>query len=490
MKLIATGTVAVMLALLPAPSLPPYRAFAQGSKDPLERVPKLLQVLDRDGFQVEPGSFIVLDPIANACAPKPLIPSAWYNNVQPYLAALLPRDWETQPSERVLPPAYFLRQDEAILVVGATPPPMAYFSFQTFLLARYNPKTVNYASPGNFFAPYEALFSYLGDTVNSLTIRTTGPSAFNRPMALISTGSRTTREGLRAALLAAGYEASIINTETLPSSLIRFGYGSADQFLFLMRTALAVGGNAVIDKYKNDVLTGKVMQVFRVRPKVQSAPHPLPAPVLRTRGTGHTEMDLFPVMEKLRQAILSRFSSYAAEELDTSLPVPEGYPAIQRDVPWLGPDKEGSAGYGRDANYLASSWFDLGDNDFAIVYGVDHATTGKATYSSASVYLDKTLAAGVQTVDSSTFEEFPGSADSYLAGDPAAGKFYVWKVARSCGGDPYCMEAKSPDLCASRIGPQPPVRIGFRAYAEPATRTGPSDVELIYDRVIVFRPKQ
>lgn len=169
--------------------------------------------------------------------------------------------------------------------------------------------------------------------------------------------------------------------------------------------------------------------------------------------------------------------------------MPEGYPTIQRDLAWNGPAREGSLGYGRDSNYLASDWFDLPEDGFAIVYGVDHAATGKATYSSASVYIDQTLATGIQTVDTATFAAFPGTANSYyLPTDPAAGKFCVWKVARNCMGDPYCMEANPPSQCTV-MSPDAPVRIGFRGYAEPATKSGPADVELIYDRVIVFRPK-
>ncbi len=477
-------------------AISPQGALAQGSNDPLAGVPKLLQLLDRLGFESRRGGFMVLDAVENACTGK--IPSTWYNNVQPYMVTKLPGavqdlvPWET--TKRVLPPAYFLRQDEAVLLIGSTPPPMAYYSFQTFLLARYNPKTNGYdPNTGGFFRPYETPFTYLGDTINSLTIRTTGSTSFNRPMAVILTAHRKTQERLRAALLAAGYPEAVINTETLPSSLLRFGYENGDQFLFLIRTALPAGGDEVLDDYKAKVVNPELspLRVFRVRPKAEFAPDPLPAPVLRTRGTGHTEMDLYPTMQKLRQAILERHSAgFTADELDTTVPVPEGYPAIQRGLAWLGPGQEGSAGYGRDSNYLASSWFDLPADGFAIVYGVDHAATRKAVYSSAAVYLDQTLAIGVSGADSADFAKFPQTAESYLPGEPAAGKFYVWQVRRDCTGYSNCMEARSlKPSCQGKVAPDAPVRIGFRAYAEPATKTGPSDIELLYDRVIVFRPK-
>jgi hypothetical protein len=373
---------------------------------------------------------------------------------------------------------------------------MAYFSFQTFLFTRYNPKSNDYdPATGGFFRPYEAPFAYLGDTVNSLTIRTTGSTPYNRPMAFISTGNRKTQERLRAALRAAGYPDAIINTETLPPSLIRFGYEKADQFLFLMRTALAEGGESVMNEYKQRVVDPNLspLKVFRVRPRTEFPSDPLPAPVLRTRGTGRTEMDLYPTMEKLRQAILTRHGAgFNAEELDTLLPdsIPEGYPAIQRGMVYLGPGRDGSAGYGRDANYWVSSWFDLPDDGFALVFGVDHAATGKATYSSASVYLDRTLALGVAGIDTADFAALPHTASSYLPGELGIDKFYVWKVARNCNGEPGCLEAKSIEpACQDKVAADAPVRLAFRQYAEPATRIGPADAELLYDRVIVFRPR-
>ncbi len=493
----------VVLGLAPF-ALAPSRALAQGSKDPLAKVPKLLKVLDGDGFEVLRGSFKILDPVSMACTG--VIPSTWYNNVQPYISVILkgrveqdpinnPVPWEK--TKRVIPINYLLRQDEAVLIVGSTPPPMAYYSFQTMLFARYNPATNNYdPATGGFFRPYEATVAYLGDTVNSSNIRTTGPTPYNRTMALISTGNRKTPERLRAALRAAGYADAVINTETLPPSLVRFGYQNADQFMFTMRMAIAPGGNQAITEFEKTVEAGNVMQVFRVRPKTEFAVDPLPAPVLHTRGTGQTEMDLYPTMEKLRQAILDRYSSsFNAEELDTFLPdyVPEGYPAIQRGLAWRGPGRDGSAGYGRDANYWASPWFDLPAGSFAIAYGVDHAATGKATYSSVNVYLDPTLTAGIASADSADFAANPGTASSFLPGEPGIDKFYVWKVARNCSGQPACLEAKMDaghvNVCAPKITPDAQVDIAFRQYVEPATGVGPADAELLYERVIVFRPK-
>jgi len=173
-----------------------------------------------------------------------VIPSAWYNNVQPYMVTMLPGRvganpaWETTP--RSLAPAYFLRQDEAISWWGARLRPWRTFSFQTFLFMRYNADSFNYdPKTGGFFAPYEAPFAYLGRHGQLVDRPHDRLDAIRPPDGADLDRNRTTQDRIREALRAAGYPVAIVNTETLPSSLIRFGYDKGDQFLFLMRTAIA-----------------------------------------------------------------------------------------------------------------------------------------------------------------------------------------------------------------------------------------------------------
>ncbi|RPI09846.1 MAG: hypothetical protein EHM65_08745, partial [Acidobacteriales bacterium] len=143
----------IVLGLAPC-ALTQRRAVEQGGNDALAKVPKLLNVLEKDGFEWQGGHFQVLDPPEMACGG--MIPSAWYHNVQPYLGVVLDGavdnavPWEK--TGRLLPLLRLQRQDEALLIVGSTPPPMAYFSFQTFLFGRYNPASQNYPPlTGGFF---------------------------------------------------------------------------------------------------------------------------------------------------------------------------------------------------------------------------------------------------------------------------------------------------------------------------------------------------
>ena len=87
----------------------------------------------------------------------------------------------------------------------------------------------------------------------------------------------------------------------------------------------------------------------------------------------------------------------------------------------------------------------------------------------------------------------PHIVDLSMPPVPGIEKFYTWKIARNCNGELACLEAKVDAnhvaACGNKIAANAPVRVGFRQYAEPATKVGPADAEMLYDRVIVFRPK-
>jgi hypothetical protein len=120
-------------------------------------------------------------------------------------------------------------------------------------------------------------------------------------------------------------------------------------------------------------------------------------------------------------------------------------------------------------------------DDFYVVLGVNHAATGKVAYSSFSVYAIEHLV-GVAAV---TSESYTGSAQVYLPSHPDAPKLYAWKIARQCGGEPYCLEI--PDAgCPSGVVGDKFGTIAFRAYLEPGTHTAPDPSTLVIDRVVRF----
>ncbi|HYN15351.1 MAG TPA: hypothetical protein VES66_06135 [Terriglobales bacterium] len=436
---------------------------------------KFQNVLRQDGFDVIPGAAVAWNLVEQYCAKQ--VDSAMYLNNEPYIQVLVPKSAQEPPGQ---PNSDFkLGPDEAIVLIGLTPPPVKYFSYTPYLSTRVYPD-------GRDF-----IFASLGDQINNVTVKTTGPP-FNSPVALIFTPDQGTDARIRAALQRAGYPAAIINTGVFPASMLKLGYGeTADELRILTRTAVwqvPAAGNAYINN--------PPLNVFRVTPRTQATANPFPAPRLRIRGTGHTEMDLMNKLDQLRQGIIAANSGLNATDIT---PIPmcyEGYDYIQRRADPT--QNQGYWGDSRDALYLGvglpewSSTYDritLGDDEFLMVYGANHVATGKATYMNMNVYASETAKLTLGTLDD---RKFPGTAVPYLpAGDPAANVMYAYKISRNCEGQTNCLQLSVPQDC-TRLTLDSNTLLGLftRIYLEPATEVGPALPEILYDRILKFSPRQ
>jgi hypothetical protein len=256
--------------------------------------------------------------------------------------------------------------------------------------------------------------------------------------------------------------------------MVKLGIGPEyDTIVFGHRMALFA------DEKAGQEYINKISLAYRVTPTSQGELDPFSAPELRVRGTGKTEVDFQPALDELRQAILAKYSDLNAKELVTSVWLSESYDAVQRGV--------FVAGESRDTIYLRSDSFTLGDdpNECVIVYGVNHALSGKATYANLSFYGEALWngVAGIYNID------YAGSAEPFLPNNPLAKYLYVVKFVRGSSSEKTCV-AVPPGPGAQGVGLDEPAFIGFRAYLEPATKVGPASVELLYDRVIKFSPKK
>ena len=372
---------------------------------------------------------------------------------------------------------YRLRPDEALVLIGTTPPPCAYFSYRSYVFGMVTSSGAR-----------ERVFASLGDSINHMTINTSGTpdgapgSPFGQKTVIISAADREVERRVRAALAQAGFSPAVTNTDVIAPSLVRMGWEEpASTFAFLNRFALWEN-----EEEGKAYLASRPFQVLRLTPETPPAAlDPFPVPALRKRGTGHTEFDLRPGLELLRQAILARFGGYHAVELATTnwTPEPEGLQCIDAGVECLGDM--------RDTVYLRAEDVTLADDpeDFLIVYGVSHERSGKATYSAMSLY-GTVLMNGVTGRNS---RQLLGSARPYVTGNPQWGQldpdlYYVATVRR---GDPATEDTNT--LATFRATPKAygipvgePLFLAFRAYCEPATKVGPLHSELLYDRVIHF----
>ncbi|MBM4454462.1 MAG: hypothetical protein FJ013_07775 [Chloroflexi bacterium] len=361
-----------------------------------------------------------------------------------------------------------LNPTEALVIVTKTPPQCVYFSYCGFIFYKYYEKEKQ----------RKWVWTSFNDPLNNLTIKTSGTpngakgNPFNQDTIIIVTADKGTDRLVRDAAVAAGYSEDIINTYVIPSSMVKLGTGPEyDTIVFGQRMALFA------DEKAGQEYVNAITAAIRVIPKSSVNLDPFPAPELRVRGTGKTEVDLQPALEDLRKAILAKYSGLAAQELETRIWLSESYDAVQTGTY--------VAGESRDTVYLRCDTLTLGDNpdEFVIVYGVNHAASGKATYSNCNFYGE----AGWNGVVGIYSTELAGTAESYLPGNPLAKYLYVCKFARKCSSEKACVAVPTGPK-AHGVGLDQPAFIGFRAYMEPATRVGPAFTELLYDRVIKFSP--
>jgi hypothetical protein len=442
-------------------------AFAQGAGQDPDALARFQDALESDGFDVNPGAALFFNIVEEWCDGQ--VDNALYANNEPYVQVLVPESAQ-EPDQLGID--FQLRSDEAIVLIGLTPPPARYFSYSPYIWSRLYPD-------GN----RRLLFATLGDSVNNATVKTIGPAPFNAPVALIFTPDQETDARVRAALRHAGYPAAITNTIVFPASMLHLGLDeNADWLRIVLRNALwqdQDAGKAYINNLP--------LKIFRLTPRTPATENPFPAPPLRIRGTGRTEMGLTNKLAELRKNIIEANPGMDATDIVTIPMCYEGYDLIQRGNMEL-------CGDSRDAFYVGAgipqfdeiSRITLADGEFLMLYGVNHVATGKAAYMNTNIYASETAHLTLGNINDT---DFPGTATPYLPGDPDADKMYAFKISRDCGGEENCLQLAAPDGC-TRLTLDSDTLLGVftRIYLEPATKVGPAMPEILYDRVIKFSP--
>jgi len=385
------------------------------------------------------------------------------NPSSPYARLRLPpAPGQTAPNPNADPDgtatSWRLRQDEAVVVVGVTPPSAQYYGFTPYLSDRYDPG-IDARRP---------LFASLGDTWNQLVLTTGGPTPFESQFAIIFTSNATTAGLTRLALARNGVSA--INVVVLPAATTILGIDdNADTFSFYLRVGVP-GDQAALDAW-----LANPPAVYRVTPASELAANPLPAPAARPRGTGVAE-SLSSAVDLLGYAIRARVGGGAAVATQNVDPALFNGDVCIANERFCGGDN-------RDALYGSSAGtFDLdAPGRYVMIYGVNHAATGKASYSNASIVYSAN-ALGVVAVDSTMMA---GSAAVFLPHHPARDQLYAFAFARDCSvaQTPFCITVPA-DGCPLLPTDQT-ANVVFRAYLDPATATGPAFNELLVDRVLL-----
>ena len=431
------------------------------------RIDAFKAALTKDGFTVTEWAYGEVDVAQLVC--NSALKTGYANNAGGnYLAITDIIQGTMVPSEFQLEP------DDAIVIIGQTPPPVAYFSYRSYLFKRHYDREL----------ARRTLFASLGDTLNNRVIRTEGTTngntnPYNQDVIIVSTADRGVDARVKASALTAGFSPDIMNTDVIPASVVKLGKGKDfDSFVFLNRLTVPDKGREqeLIDYMQNPGMTVLYLhQSTRAK-----ALDPFPTPGLRVRGTGMSEADLMPALGELRKSILNKYPGYTATEFTTQVWITEWLDGIQR--------KKNILGETRDTSYLRTTAdFKLANDpdEFLIVYGVNHQAFGKATYSSFSIY-QKEKDLGIKGLNSPDFAE---NTIDYTPKNEFSPYLYACKVARNCGNDPQCIQIELPEYLqpCDEVDLTEDLFVGFRAYLEPATAVGPNPSELLYDQVIKFK---
>lgn len=500
LRLTRYASEAFTLVLMSIALDPAQAAQRISTTPPNTQITRFLDRVEKAGYLMQEGAVRTVDLDQSYCLGA-MWTATYPNPGSSYLFAALPQP-PVQTAPNWTPNNFRLREDEALVVIGTTPPAAAYLSLNTTMFKGTLRKDVG---PPMLWVP-------VIDTVNNRTIRTAGATPFSQPFVVVSTGNRRTLGEVHAMLRSAGLEAAI-NDEPIAPALFQLGLNQdAAQFAFAMRISLPASrsdNDAYVAAFNDDIpASSRPIRVFRVRPKTVDGndriqpvygPDPVPVPQLRVAGTGASELDLYPTLQLLRQRIIDTYSAtynYKDVEIDPAFQPP--YSGLQRAKGYTSfPSQDGVDDGGTDAIYLASDNFSLPTGAFLVAYGAEHRATGKATYSGVTVYADPVAAVSLASVQS---PDLQGSASDYIRDQPNADRFYAWTFTRGAGSGDHVtqlMTAGTPDkYCRTRFGLTAPppvdlniVRVMARAYLEPATNTRPVEMELILDRLLLFTPK-
>jgi len=437
---------------------------------PLAPVEQFKSWLTDQGYFVQDGAF-GFSSYSHCCEPDA---NCFGNNPStPYGTVFLPEgpgqahedhDWFSgfgDPPEPGLSRSFHLRSDEAILFIGRTPPPAKYFSFRSYLGSRRDIRTDQ----------EQLVLGSLGPSLSSQSLGRTYDTTdvFDKSLHILTTLDRSVERDLVHGMEVSGLEADFLALDGVSPFLVRTGLQpEADTFFTLTRIAIPEDPEA--DQAYRDDPGAQVLRITPQVPRVLLEPHTSAG--LPPRGSGTDEGAWEEALDRLHDAITAHWADQTATEIDVVPYWFETYACI---------DNITCAGEIRDRFTAVASPFQLNDDaPHAVVFGVNHERTGKATYSSFSLQTYEGQI-GIESVDST---QMPGSAAFYLPDEPLVDDLYAWTLSRDCSArEESCLEV--PETCPG-IPLGASIKITVRAYLEPTTGAAPTPQELLGDRMLRF----
>jgi hypothetical protein len=500
------------------------------SNDKTGNINDFISTLNRQGFIVQEGELRYFD-ILKLCSIGVFEDCVGNHAGAPYAMCMLPPAPNQDPARGEKPPigynpnnpnnypanitygipglTYKLRPDEAIVLIGKTPPPTCYFGFRSYIGFTQNQPEKEYTKDttvaskaimigDEYTGEYHRLFNSLGDQLNNFNIWTSNTpkgiygNSFLSNTIIISTADRKINKQMRDALNVSGFSPDIMNDDNIPMGLVNMGLEKGrDTFMFVMRAIVWQDQN-MGSQYLDDLR--KYFKVLRITPRRPVTNlNPWPVPALKPREKGITEFKILQnarnELAYLRNEIINKYGNEEYDHVELNLDlnknmwVPDNYESTVLDFD--------SVGDNRDANYVKTENFQLNsDDDFVILYGVNHVQTGKVVFNNASFY-GYELFNGVAVAQISL--QFQNSAAEYFPeGYKNQKYYYVCKFTRKADDNgivvPY--STGNPSGKAYGVDNNKDVFVAFRIYVDKDTLVGPALFDIIWDRAILFTKKQ
>lgn len=402
-----------------------------------------------------------------------------------------------------------MRPDEAIVMIGMTPPEHRYFGFTSNLFTKQIPLNIkkgNFMGDPDDFGGVSSLFNQsldptrreifgsTGLTLNHVNIKTTGiRDPFNALTVIVYTPSRATFKYLspiiEAELKKNGIRQPIINVIEVPSNLAKLGYSKlADDFMMLFRSTYPKNQSAA-SAYR----AKPPVKILRIVPNHSDFANNLfTLESIPSKESGWSEDYLKAAQQALADAVVKKLSNEARKT-----------EYIQEGIKWSMfegqkciPGEYLCAGDNHDTTYDKSPDFTLANsaNEIFVSVAINHTNVknpktgqvGKATYTNYNLMHKDTFSALISKVDS----ELTSTLDPYLSYIPEGAvkdfivlnknAFYVQAFSRQCSGVDNCVGV------SSNLPVESSFNIYNRAYLAPGTDMAPAYSEILTPLYIKF----
>lgn len=413
-------------------------------------------------------------------------------------------------SDKNMSATWHMKENDVIVLVGATPPSCKYFGFSNYLYSRQYPD--NWNSTSQMWSCYNGsdarrceVFASVSDSINMDRGMNLSQNKFNMNFTLILSQNIEAVEHVRNALIIGGENPETIINYTFPGKYFKLGIETKDDtFTTLMRTAFFDNIEMM-----NAFFDNPGYQVIRMELIADHITLCDKVPLIDRKASFNDASLIGVTMNSLNHSvnvvateiIKQVENDYTLQVTRTQSRVPDnGFECIDGGYSCFGDCRDTFYPFSLeiyrrsmlceyDNSYCVRMMnATLLDDDALLVVGVNHAMTNMSKYTSISVY-DSYHLWGVASAGDSLFfntsqKYIETTEDEELK--KALPYIYVYEVRRNCQNIINCLEIPySPSLNKSSfVSAETPISVTERLYNNPYTHVGPYYADIILPIII------